>query len=51
MSPLPIELCLDRRPRIHRRAPDCACYLAAGHAGDATVNLLEALEASLGKEV
>ncbi len=31
--PLPIDLCLDRRPRIHRRAPDCACYLAEGHAG------------------
>lgn len=33
MSPLPIELCLDRRPRIHRRAPDCACYLPDGHTG------------------
>jgi len=29
----PIELCLDRRPRIHRHAPTCTCYLPDGHAG------------------
>ena len=27
------DLCLRPRPRIHRHAPTCTCYLPDGHTG------------------